>query len=168
MCIFTGKFIWFFGGGEQIELWPKYTIWIWFSMNDREPFQSDIYLTLNIQMLHKCDNYKSIICIWLIIIFDYDFLSDCSSVMHDIIICYVQHSQAMLEHGVCELAHSFFHYGVGYCVIIIVHGGSMFMDFVVTITHGYLTKYELSCIVMQLTSPHKMTSIWTRTILSIH
>ena len=22
----------------------------------------------------------------------------------------IQHSQAMVEHGVCELAHSFFHY----------------------------------------------------------
>ena len=24
----------------------------------------------------------------------------------------IQHSQAMLERGVCELAHSFFHYGI--------------------------------------------------------
>ena len=30
--------------------------------------------------------------------------------MLGIAIHYIQHSQAMLERGVCELAHSFFHY----------------------------------------------------------
>ena len=35
------------------------------------------------------------------------FLSDCLSL--GIAIHYIQHSQAMLERGVCELAHSFFH-----------------------------------------------------------
>ena len=34
-----------------------------------------------------------------------DFLSDCPSLMHGIAIRYVQHCQAMLECGVCELAH---------------------------------------------------------------
>ena len=38
------------------------------------------------------------------------FLSDCPSLMHGIAIRCIQHSQAMLERGVCELAHSFFHY----------------------------------------------------------
>ena len=38
------------------------------------------------------------------------FLSDCSSLMLGIAIHCIQHSQAMLEHGVCELAHSFFHF----------------------------------------------------------
>ena len=36
------------------------------------------------------------------------FLSDCPSLMLGIAIHCIQHSQA-LEHGVCELAHSFFH-----------------------------------------------------------
>ena len=37
------------------------------------------------------------------------FLSDCPSLMLGIAIQCIQHSQAMLERGVCELAHSFFH-----------------------------------------------------------
>ena len=37
------------------------------------------------------------------------FLSDCPSLMLGIAICWIQHSQAMLERGVCDLAHSFFH-----------------------------------------------------------
>ena len=38
------------------------------------------------------------------------FLSDCRSLMLGIAIHCIQHSQAMLERGVCELAHSFFHF----------------------------------------------------------
>ena len=38
------------------------------------------------------------------------FLSDCLSLMLGIAIHCIQHSQAMLERGVCELAHSFFHF----------------------------------------------------------
>ena len=79
-------------------------------MNDGEPVQTDIFLTVNIQMLHKCDNYYSIMYIWLLPIFDYDFLSDSSSLMRGFDIRYVQHSQAMLESGVCEFDDSFFHY----------------------------------------------------------
>ena len=37
------------------------------------------------------------------------FLSDCPSLMLGIAIYCIQHSQAMLERGVCELPHSFFH-----------------------------------------------------------
>ena len=37
------------------------------------------------------------------------FLSYCPSLMLGIAIHCIQHSQAMLERGVCELAHSFFH-----------------------------------------------------------
>ena len=37
------------------------------------------------------------------------FLSDCPSLMLGIAIHCIQHSQAMLERGLCELAHSFFH-----------------------------------------------------------
>ena len=38
------------------------------------------------------------------------FLSDCPSLMLGIAIHCIQPSQAMLESGVCELAHSFFHF----------------------------------------------------------
>ena len=38
------------------------------------------------------------------------FLSDCPSLMLGIAIHCIQQSQAMLERGVCELAHSFFDY----------------------------------------------------------
>ena len=37
------------------------------------------------------------------------FLSDCPSLMLGIANHCIQHSQAMLERGLCELAHSFFH-----------------------------------------------------------
>ena len=37
------------------------------------------------------------------------FLSDCPSLMLGIAIHCIQHSQAMLDRGVCELAHFFFH-----------------------------------------------------------
>ena len=40
------------------------------------------------------------------------FLSDCPSLILGISIHCIQHSQAMLERGVCELAHSFFHCSV--------------------------------------------------------
>ena len=35
-------------------------------------------------------------------------LSDCPSLMLGFTIHYIQHSQAMLERGLCELAHFFF------------------------------------------------------------
>ena len=38
------------------------------------------------------------------------FLSDCPSLMLGIAIHCIQHSQAMFERGLCELAHSFFHF----------------------------------------------------------
>ena len=37
------------------------------------------------------------------------FLSNCPSLMLGTAICCIQHSQPMLERGVCEFAHSFFH-----------------------------------------------------------
>ena len=39
----------------------------------------------------------------LLPIFDYDFLSGCPSLMHDIDILYVQHCQVMWELGVCKV-----------------------------------------------------------------
>ena len=49
---------------EQIELWPRYTsyfmqlVWSGFSMNNRAAVHSDVFLPVNVQMLHKCDNYQ--------------------------------------------------------------------------------------------------------------
>ena len=47
----------------------------------------------------------------LLSMFNDDFLHDCQSLMYGIGIHYVQHFQAMLELGVCELEldHFFFH-----------------------------------------------------------
>ena len=44
--------------------------------------------------------------------FIFPFLSDCPSLLLGIAIHCIQHSQAMLERGVCELAHSFFHWNM--------------------------------------------------------
>ena len=40
------------------------------------------------------------------------FLSDCPFLMLGIAIHWIQHSQALLERRVCELAHSFFHFNI--------------------------------------------------------
>ena len=61
-------------------------------------------------------------------------LSDCPSLMLGIAIHCIQHSQAMLKRGVCELAHSFFHSSFGvfkhWCSLIAKrkknHIGSLF------------------------------------------
>ena len=54
-------------------------------MNDREAFQSDMFYTVNIQMLYYL--WQLLIdyhmCIRLFMIFDHDVLSDCPSQMHD-------------------------------------------------------------------------------------
>ena len=44
-----------------------------FNMNDRETVHSDIFLTVNIEMLHKFDNYQLSKCSRLLPICDYDF-----------------------------------------------------------------------------------------------
>ena len=46
------------------------------------------------------------------------FLPDCPSLMLGIAIHYIQHTQAMLDRGVFELAHSFFHFVCIHVVII--------------------------------------------------
>ena len=51
------------------------------------------------------------------------FLSDCPSLMIGIAIHCVQPSQAMLERGVCELAHSFFH-------LVLWHSHTIFIPWV--------------------------------------
>ena len=57
------------------------------------------------------------------------FLSDCPSLMLGIAICCIQHSQAMLERGGCELAHSFFHFihCEPQCLFILINWSSCFV-----------------------------------------
>ena len=63
-CILTGNSdqIWFFLSERIIRTLAKVhffvqLMWNWFSINDREAVQTDIFLTVNVQMLHKYDNY---------------------------------------------------------------------------------------------------------------
>ena len=71
-----------------------------------------MFLTVNFQMLHKRANFKSIVYIRLLPIFDCDFFCPIvPSQMHGIAIRYV-HSfvkHAVFERVVCELGHSLFH-----------------------------------------------------------
>ena len=46
------------------------------------------------------------------------FLSDCPSLILGIAIRCIQHSQATLERGVCEFAHSFFHFPCNECLLL--------------------------------------------------
>ena len=65
-------------------------------------------VTQMLQLLFK----SKITCIWLLLIFNHDFLSDCPRIMHCIVFHYVQHlSSNVGASKVCELApwHSFFH-----------------------------------------------------------
>ena len=118
MCIFTENIFFL---REQVELWPenlfRATCVKPFSMNDKKSVQSVIFLTVNIKMLQECDNYQSIMCIRLLLICKCDYLSLCPSLMHGIAICYVQHCQATLERGLCELHHYFFHGIKNICTI---------------------------------------------------
>ena len=50
------------------------------------------------------------------------FLSDCQSLILGIAIHCIQHSQAMLERGVCELAHSFFHFFIFFLQFFVCFG----------------------------------------------
>ena len=68
-----------------------------------------MFLIVNVQMLHICDNYQLILCIRLLLIVDYDFLSDYPSLIHRIRIHYVQHFQTMLLRRVNELIHFSLH-----------------------------------------------------------
>ena len=85
MCIFIGNSDWFDFFWENIGLLPKYIILCnlcetglaWMS----EKLLNQICIG---QMLHKCDNYYSIMCIRLLPMFDYDYLFDCLKLMHDI------------------------------------------------------------------------------------
>ena len=60
-------------------------------------FEGAIYIPLNFGEIILCNSDET------------GFLSDCPSLMLGIAIRCIQHSQAMLERGICELAHFFFH-----------------------------------------------------------
>ena len=69
----------------------------------------DMFLTVNVRMLHKYDNYQIIMCITNI---DYDFLSDCPLLMHSVGIHYVQrfHQCLILGYAHVGLPTHFFHF----------------------------------------------------------
>ena len=108
ICTFAGNsyllFLW-----ENLNLnGQKYCVysfvqivWNQFDVNDKDIFDSEHPNVT--QMWQLLIDY-----VYLIITnIDYDVLSDCPSLIQGIGIHYVQHFQAMLDCGVCELAHSF-------------------------------------------------------------
>ena len=113
MCIFTGNSDKILMGTNILFCASciKTVKHVYMNLNDREAVWICFW-----QWISKCYTNLTIInrIIGLLPIFDYDFLSDCPSLMHGIGIHYVQHFQAMLERGVCELAHSFLSWGRNY------------------------------------------------------
>ena len=122
MCISTGNFdsIFFLGFMPflNFEIWRKWKILL---------DQKQLVSTTPLKPLNRiASNFlvmKDIMCIYAflqeMLIWSFwgaiyiPFLSDWQSLMLGIAIHCIQHSQAMLERGVCELAHSFFHF---FCV----------------------------------------------------
>ena len=80
-----------------IESWifPTFSDWLLFIPGPR-PLKSNLYPFWTVAKIILCISDET------------GFLSDCPLLMLGIAIRCIQHSQAMLEHGVCELAHSFF------------------------------------------------------------
>ena len=67
----------------------------------------DMFLLVNLQTLHKYYNYLSIICIQLLQIIDYDFLSNWSITMTcEIAICTVQHCQGYVSLSPLSFIHN--------------------------------------------------------------
>ena len=84
--------------------------------------QKSLTVNVHIHVIHKCNKHKTTTCIKLLPIINYDFQSDCPSLNHGTAIRYVQHSHAVLQSLVYELAHSFFikvHFYVNQIDIII-------------------------------------------------
>ena len=73
-------------------------------------------LFIQVQMLHRCDNYKLIMCILLLPIF---IMSFCP-IAHHLCVAWLCAAFSMLEYGVCELAHSFFHLKVTYLMTVYI------------------------------------------------
>ena len=133
MCISTGNFdsIFFLGFTPFLnrEIWRKWKILLK-QLVSTTPLKPLNRIAWNFVVM------KDIICRYAFLqemliwsfwgAINIPFFSDCRSLMLGIAIHCIQHSQAMLERGVCELAHSFFHLirdGVtligsyGYCVV---------------------------------------------------
>ena len=75
-------------------------VWNWFCMNDREAVWSDI------------SEHSNVTQMWLLLIdlFSHYFLSDCPSVMYGALPFVIYSTvKCLLDRGVCELAHYFFH-----------------------------------------------------------
>ena len=109
MCIFTENIDLIFFLREQLELtiliyfiyktyYSMHFVCNLFNRNDREAIQSDIFLTVNVQVF----DYMYMFYRYLIMVF-------CPIAHYNGIASrYVQYCQAMLKLGVCELAHFFF------------------------------------------------------------
>ena len=84
MCIFIRNSDWYDFFWENIELLPKYIILCNLCETSLAWMSEELFNQICIgQMLHKCDNYYSIMCIRFLPMFDYDFLFDCLNLMHD-------------------------------------------------------------------------------------
>ena len=79
------NFIWLFSKRTAIRTLAKtYPVlfrascvkWNWFSRNNREAVQSDIFLTVNPNVTQMRQLLIKYGCIWLLPIFNYNFLSD--------------------------------------------------------------------------------------------
>ena len=134
MCISTRNFdsIFFLGVTPflNLEIWPKWKIllkqfvsatplkplnrisWNFVVMKDimcRSAYPQEILIQLFDLFKEQSNPFWTLAKIILCNLDETGFLSDCPSLMLGIAIHCIQHSQAMLEHGVCEPAHSFFH-----------------------------------------------------------
>ena len=117
MRISTGNFdsIFFLGVTPflNLEIWPKSKILLFVLL-------AQLLLKLLNRIGWNFEVMKDIMCRYAflqeMLIWSFwgaiyiPFLSDCPSLMLGIAIHCIQHSQAMLERGVFELAHSFFHF----------------------------------------------------------
>ena len=80
------------------KIWPIFEICIFTGNADLIFLSSNLYPFWTVAKIILCNSDET------------GFLSDCPSLLLGIAIGCIQHSQAMLQRGVCELAHSFFHY----------------------------------------------------------
>ena len=106
------KFCFDFFLRAQLKLLPKYTIscnlcetglpWMTEKLFNRISFwQWTSKCCTNVTI--TCSNQLLSMCIRLLLIFDYDFLSDCPPLMHDIAFHYVQHCKQCWSMGYVSL-----------------------------------------------------------------
>ena len=111
MCISRGNFdsIFFLGVTPflNLKIWQKWKILLFFLLAQLHRISWNLLVMKDIMCRYAVFQEMLIWSFWGAIYIP--FLSDCPSLMLGIAIHCIQHSQAMLERGVCELAHSFFH-----------------------------------------------------------